>query len=113
MGWGSQADVATLASIGGGSIGPWRRQGKGRPGLRWENPCAHLPRSEDNTTQLAINDKITLQGKVFGMGKRKCLDYFIIDSRSSARTTTGMLHKPPGPGDHYMVGIQIDMLDMT
>lgn len=47
--------------------------------------------------QQAINDRITWQGKVFGPTRRKCLDYVIMDSRSSARATTGMMFKPPIP----------------
>lgn len=61
--------------------------------------------------QQALNDKITWQSKVFGSMRRKCFDYIIMDSRSSARTTTGMMYKPPVPGDHYMIGAQTDLMD--
>lgn len=69
--------------------------------------------ADGDQVPIAIADRITWQGKVFGTETRKCLDYTMVDARSSARTTVGMVRKPPAPGDHFMIGTQLDMHDTT
>lgn len=42
---------------------------------------------EDDRIQAALTDRVTWQGKVFGMEKQKCLDYPTMDSRSAYCTS--------------------------
>lgn len=81
-----------------------RREVADGPGLHHSTSTSTSshPTTVSSPSATALNDRITWQGNVFGGEKRKCLDYL---------TTSGMLYKPPVPGDHYMVGMQVNMMD--
>lgn len=58
-----------------------------------------------------IGERTTRRGKVFGSHRQHCLDYIGLDFRSARRARGGMLHEPGLPGDHAMVGVELDLGD--